>query len=103
MIRFSSWAASLDSKIFQEKNLEILVSQHAEDRGTTAIVTHKHPTGLNPSAQPLESRLIFVTARAAVVLTNEIEPGHSQRKMICSVLVVKKVESTGYLGVCLHW
>ena len=71
------------SKIFQEKNLEILVSQHAEDRGTTARVTHK----LNPSAKPLESRLILVTARAAVVLLNEIEiePGHSQRKMICSV------------------
>ncbi len=74
------------SKIFQENNLEILVSQHAEDRGTTVRVTHKHPTGLNPSAKPLESRLIFVTARAAVVLTNEIEiePGHRQRKMICS-------------------
>ena len=86
MFGFSSWAASLVSKIFQEKNLEILVSQHAEDRGTTARVTHK----LNPSAKPLESRLILVTARAAVVLTNEIEPGHSQRKMICSVEMVVK-------------
>ena len=90
MFGFSSWAASLVSKIFQEKNLEILVSQHAEDRGTTqaARVAHK----LNPSAKPLESRLILVTARAAVVLTNEIEiePGHSQRKMICSVEMVVK-------------
>jgi hypothetical protein len=47
------------SKIFQEKNLEILVSQHAEDRGTTARVTHRDK--LNPSAKPLESRLILVT------------------------------------------
>ena len=76
----SSWAASLVSKIFQEQNLENLVSQHAEDRATTARVTHKHPTGL----KPLESRLIFVTARAAVVLKNEIEPGHGERKMIYS-------------------
>jgi hypothetical protein len=57
MFGFSSWAASLVSKIFQEKNLEILVSQHAEDRGTTDRVTHKHPTELNPSAKPLESSL----------------------------------------------
>ncbi len=71
MSGFSSWAASLVSKIFQEKNLETLVSQHAKDRGTTERVTHKHPTGLNPSAS--HYRLILVTARAAVVLTNEIE------------------------------
>jgi hypothetical protein len=61
-------------KYFKKKILkfQVLVSQHAEDRGTTSRVTHK----LNPSAKPLESRLILVTARTAVVLLNEIEPGH---------------------------
>ena len=88
--RITDWQSGTVSKIFQEKNLEILVSQHAEDRGTTARVTHK----VNPSAKPLESRLILVTARAAVVLLNEIDPEHSQRKMICSVEMVVK---TGWL------
>ncbi len=76
-----------------------MVSQHAADRGTTARVTHKHPTGHNPSAKPLESRLIFSTARAAVVLLNEIEiePEHRQRKMICSVEMVVKLG--GFAGV----
>ncbi len=56
-------------------------------------------TSIQPSAKPFESRLILVTARAAVVLTNEIEiePGHSQRKMICSVEMVVKLG--GFAGV----
>jgi hypothetical protein len=58
MFGFSRWAASellsgTVSKIFQEKNLEILVSQNAEDRGTTARVTHWLTGKLNPSAKPL--------------------------------------------------
>ncbi len=99
-----SWASSLVSKIFQEKleNFEILVSQHAEDRVMTARITHKHPTGLDPSAKPLESRLILVTARAAVILTNEIEPGHGKRWLVQAYdLFVKKVATLSYLAAPL--
>jgi hypothetical protein len=62
--------------------------QRTEERLPGSLTSIQQGTVLPPS----HYRLIFVTARVAVVLLNEIEiePGHRERKMICSVEMVVK-------------
>jgi len=47
------------ANIFQENKLEILVSQHAEDRGTTAMVTHKLSNRLQSFRQAIRIQAHF--------------------------------------------